>query len=356
MRRRHYIYLAACGLYLAIPGRVTLAQLSAPTKVFSNAYHVTATGASDGAVPDTQAGALEVVTNGIIDHGTGNGQVDGFDTWQSDNQGVGTDFVGLGYDSAATFDVVTVALGNQFVDGGDWQEPPKVYILKNPIMNSDMVRPEISPNWVEVSAVSFNLPEEEEHLFDSLVTQGPGGMVHFQLQGTAAERTGWGWAVGGVDGNENGADIFHFISVTELMASGEPAAPPAIIPPATPQPMNVVANSYHSPNYEGEDFTDLRGEVFQAITNGVSDFGDAGTPGDGFDTWENDASGTSTDFVGLQYNSLVEFDTIQIDLGFQFPDGGDWEEMPKVYILKNPVDTNQADPESDPNWVEVAAT
>ena len=117
--------------------------------------------------------------------------------------------------------------------------------------------------------------------------------------------------------------------------------------------MNVVANTYHSVNHSGDDWPDFRWELFEAITNEVIEYDGP----DGFDTWDNDTAGVATDFVGLQYNSLVEFDTITIDLGHQFGDGGDWEETPKVYILKNPVDTGQTRPEDDPvNWLEVAAT
>ena len=155
-----------------------------PNRVFANAYHVTVTsGTNDAGVADTQAGALEAATNGVINHAAGNGQIDGFDTWESDDTGVLSDFVGLGYESPATFDILTVELGNQFVDGGDWEEEPRVFILKNPVMNSDQVRPEISPNWVEVSAAAFNYPEEPEHVFDPLVIQGPGETIHFLLTG-----------------------------------------------------------------------------------------------------------------------------------------------------------------------------
>ncbi len=325
------------------------AEVLTPSTVYANAFHVTVLNGNDATLGDVQAGAFITATNGTIRHGSGSGQIDGFDTWEADDTGAVTDFVGLGYNSPATFDNVTVELGNQFVDGGDWESAPSVYILKNPVMNSESVRPERSPNWIEVPAVLISDPV---HVFDPLVIQGPGGTVRFAVGGSVADRTGWGWAVGGVDGNERGDGIFNFISVTELYAEGTLAAAPAIPVPATPQPMNVVANTYHSVNHSGEDLVDWRGEIFEAITNGVIEYDGP----DGFDTWDNDAAGVATDFVGLQYNSLVEFDTITIDLGHQFGDGGDWEETPKVYVLKNPVDTGQVRPEDDPiNWVEVAA-
>jgi hypothetical protein len=349
------VVLVACFLLLSLSSvREAGAEVLSPSRLYANVYHVTAVDGNNGALPETQDGAFEAATNGIIDHGTGNGQVDGFDTWQSDNTGVATDFVGLGYDSPAIFDIVTVELGNQFVDGGDWETVPKVYVLKNPVLSAESIRPELNPGWVEVAAVPFNLPEEDEHSFDFLVTQGPGGTIHFALEGTPEERTGWGWAVGGVDGNERADGLFNFVSVTELYAEGVAApAPPPVILPAAPQPINIVSNAYHSVNYDAEDLNDSRGEAFVSITNGVIE----NDGPDGFDTWHGDSDGSVTDFVGLQYNSLVEFESITIDIGHQFVDGGDWEEMPKIYILKNPVDTDQTAPEDDPaNWVEVAAT
>jgi hypothetical protein len=343
------VVLLSSGLFAG----TSRADVLTPSDVYANTFHVTAQNGADGVLPDNQRGAFRVATNGIVDHGTGNGQVDGFDTWQSDNTGVHSDFVGLGYDFPATFDTLTIELGNQFVDGGDWEEMPKVYILKNPVMNSESVRPEISPNWVEVGATLFAQGGETLHEFDPIVIQGEGGTIRLALTGSAEERTGWGWAVGGVDGNERDDGIFNFVSITELTAEGVPAAAaPAIPLPASPQPMNIVSNAYHSPNHREEDLTDGRGEAFEAITNGEI------TPDgpDGYDTWESDTNGNRTDFVGLQYNSLVEFETISIELGHQFGDGGDWEELPKVYILKNPVDTNRTRPETDPeNWQEVAA-
>lgn len=356
MRRSSYVCLLAA-LAATTAGNLSRAvygQLPDPTRVFANAYHVTAINGDNASVPDSQAGALMTVTNGIIDHGTGNGQVDGFDTWQADDFGVATDFVGLGYDAPVTLDWVTVELGNQFVDGGDWEEEPKVYLLKNPVMNSDSVRPEISPNWVEIPASLFALDGEDLHEFDDFVIPGAGGTIRMALEGTVEERTAWGWAVGGVDGNQTDSTLFNFISVTELYAEGSPGVAPVITPPATPQPMNLVSNAYHSVNHSDEDFSagELRGDAFQAITNGVIE---NDGPGDGFDTFQADSEGVITDFVGLQYNSLVEFDTINIELGHQFGDGGDWEEMPNIYVLKNPVDTDHTAPEDDPNWVQVEA-
>jgi hypothetical protein len=53
------------------------------------------------------------------------------------------------------------------------------------------------------------------------VTPGPGGTVTLDLSGfTTEQRTGWGIAVGGVDGNATAAGIQNFISVTEMSVVG----------------------------------------------------------------------------------------------------------------------------------------
>ena len=68
----------------------------------------------------------------------------------------------------------------------------------------------------------------------------------------------------------------------------------------------------------------------------------------------HDNNGVATDFVGLRYASPNRFDTINIELGFQFGDGGDWQSMPRVFILKNPTLVGDTvPPEMSPNWVEV---
>src|SRR5690606_16466525 len=109
-------------------------------------------------------------------------------------------------------------LGHQFGDGGDWDEKPKVYILKNPI-DTDTSAPESDPaNWLELDA-----PEITGHVFSPLSQPfgTPGETLTFDLSGFSTEqRTGWGIAVGGVDGNANAAGIQNFISVTEVLVDG----------------------------------------------------------------------------------------------------------------------------------------
>jgi len=66
-------------------------------------------------------------------------------------------------------------------------------------------------------------------------------------------------------------------------------------------------------------------------------------------------SQSPTSFVGLLYgNKKMRFDRIKVFLGRQKGDGGNWAAMPRVFILKRPVDTDRVRPESDPtNWREL---
>jgi hypothetical protein len=159
------------------------------------------------------------VTNGLLDRnlppgGLGN---DGFDTYDNDVNGTLTDFVGLQYGSMYRFDSLNVELGNQFADGGDWEATPRIFILKNPV-DTNTTRPETDPtNWLEITGAS----ETTGHVFNPVVTPGPGGTMNFNLNAIpAAQRTGYGWAIGGVDGNQSPAGAVNFISVTEISATG----------------------------------------------------------------------------------------------------------------------------------------
>ena len=77
---------------------------------------------------------------------------------------------------------------------------PKIYILKNPV-DTGSTRPETDPtNWLEVTGAV----ETTGHVFNPLGQNGPGGTINFDLSTIpAAQRTGWGWAIGGVDGNHD---------------------------------------------------------------------------------------------------------------------------------------------------------
>jgi hypothetical protein len=325
------------------------AQILTPSNVFMSAFH--APRVNNAGVPGTRANALAVLTNGVIDRGA----VDRIDTYNDDTQGLTKDFVGFQYSSPNRFDTITIELGNQFGDGGDWDAQPKVYILKNPTLVGDSVEPNRSPNWVEVTGAT----ETTGHAFSPLVTPGPGGTIQLNLAGIpAADRTGWGWAVGGVDGNGNAGGVINFISLTEASATGVPAQATSIPQPLTPVAVNIVANAYNSAGNNGDGVIDgpWRGQYFASVTNGLLDrnLPTGGLGNDGFDTYDNDVNGTLTDFVGLQYGSMYRFDNLNVDLGNQFADGGDWETTPRIFILKNPMDTNTTRPETDPtNWLEI---
>ncbi len=347
------VAIAAAAGFLTGDTRTVSAAVLTPSDAFMSAFH--APRIADAGVPETRASAFTVLTNGVVDRGA----IDRIDTWNSDNLANTLDFVGLQYATPNRFDSITIELGNQFGDGGDWEAIPNVYILKNRTLVGDSVEPNMSPNWAQVTGAT----ETAGHLFNPIVTPGPpttNGTIRLDLSAIpAADRTGWGWAVGGVDGNQRASDgLFNFISVTEAFAEGEPAAAPAAPAlPVSPVPVNVIANSYNSPGRNGDDrIGPYRGQILASITNGVIDRNlPAAQLGlDGFDTFSGDAAGTTTDFVGLQYAGLYRFDRLTVELGRQFGDGGDWETTPRVFILKNPVDTNTAPPESDPaNWLEL---
>ena len=160
--------------------------------------------------------------------------------------------------------------------------------------------------------------ETAGHVFSPLVTPGQpttNGTIRLNLSGIpAADRTGWGWAVGGVDGNQNASSIFNFISLTEASATGASASAPPIPQPATPTPVNVIANALNSisRNDDPGGLVGWRGQAFASVVNGVVLHNNGG---DGFDTFQGDTTGTLTDFAGLQYSSQYRFDTLTAEVG-----------------------------------------
>ena len=119
-----------------------------------------------------------------------------WDTW---NGGApGSDFVGLLYPFSEDFHSIKVILGNQYSDGGDWASQPKVYILKHPI-DSNQTAPETDPaDWLEVPAKLVS-PNQFQSTID---TSAPATPIVFDLSNVPdSDRTGYGWAVGGVPGN-----------------------------------------------------------------------------------------------------------------------------------------------------------
>lgn len=349
-RLRRFLLVATAASFNVVAGisHSAMAQALPATDVFMSAFH--APRIADAGVPETRANALTVLTNGVIERGG----IDRIDTWNSDELGQTLDFVGLQYATPTRFDFIQIELGTQFADGGDWDSKPNIYILKDLTLVGDTVEPNMIDNWVPLPAAS--VLETTGHVFSPVVAAGSTGTMRFDLTGIpAANRTGWGWAVGGVDGNANtGAPpVFHFISLTEAWAEGQSGQAAPAIPAAslTPKPVNLVTNSLNSTGRTTDFLIPWRGQGFASVTNGTVDHAGAN---DGFDTWQNDTTGTLTDFVGLQYRSQYRFDTITAELAGQFADGGDWEVQPRVFILKNPVDTAGTRPESDPaNWTEI---
>ena len=136
---------------------------------------------ANAGLPETRANALTVLTNGVVDRGA----LDRIDTWNSDDIANTLDFVGLQYASPNRFDSITIELGNQFGDGGDWEAMPNVYILKNPTLVGESTEPNLSPNWVQVTGAI----ETAGHVFTPLVVPGSpttNGTIRLDLSGIPA--------------------------------------------------------------------------------------------------------------------------------------------------------------------------
>jgi hypothetical protein len=192
-----------------------------PVNLVADTYHS----------PDNdRVACFTLATDGIVDNINNAG---GFDTWSGGGQP--SEFVGLIYDHNQDFDVVRVDLGNQFSDGGSWAVQPKVYILKNPV-DSNQTRPETDPaDWAEVPAKLISGSQ-----FHATVdpTPSPETPIVFDLSAlTAAQRNGYGWAVGGVKGS--GAN--DFISVSEVASYGTAGSTVAFAFTAQPTNMTVTA-------------------------------------------------------------------------------------------------------------------
>jgi len=200
-----------------IPIRLRLA----PVNLVANVYHS----------PDNNRPACyTLATDGVIDNINNSG---GFDTWSGG--GRPSEFVGLIYDHNQDFEVIKVDLGNQFGDGGSWISQPKVYILKNPV-DSNQTRPETDPtDWAEVPAI---LISGSQFQFTIDPSPSPNTPIVFDLSGlSAAERNGYGWAVGGVKGSGS-AD---FISISEVTSYGTAGATPALAFVGQPTNATVMA-------------------------------------------------------------------------------------------------------------------
>jgi len=200
-----------------VPIRLRLA----PVNLVADIYHS----------PDNdRAGCYTLATDGIVTDSNGGA---GFDTWTGGGQP--SEFVGLIYDHNQDFEVVRVDLGFQFGDGGSWASQPKVYILKNPV-DSSQTRPETDPtDWAEVPAKLLSGSQFHATMDP---TPSPETPIVFDLSAlTAAQRNGYGWAVGGVKGS--GAN--DFISVCEVASYGTAGSTVAFA--FTTQPTNVTVTA-----------------------------------------------------------------------------------------------------------------
>ncbi len=162
--------------------------------------------------------ALTVSTNGILAH-------DLSDFWTTFGRDE-TDFVGARYADRKTFNLIKVDLSHQFNDGGSWSELPRIFILKEPV-NTDNTLPESDPRWVEIPAALIS-----QSRFDSAVdapgdSVPPNTPIAFDLSGVPpALRTGYGWAVGGVQGDIIGFP--SFVTIGELRAFEAPGGAPTM--------------------------------------------------------------------------------------------------------------------------------
>jgi hypothetical protein len=203
-----------------VAAQIPIRQRLAPVNLVADIYHS----------PDNNRPlCFALATDGVV---VDNNGAAGFDTWQGGGQP--SEFVGLIYDHNQDFEVVRVDLGNQFGDGGSWAVQPKVYVLKNPV-DSNTTRPETDPkDWAEVPAKLIS----GSQFHTTMDIPSPETPIVFDLSGlTAAQRNGYGWAVGGV----KGSGTADFISVSEVASYGTAGNTLAIA--FTSQPSNVTVSA-----------------------------------------------------------------------------------------------------------------
>lgn len=483
---------------------VSVSPPATPMNIVADTYHI----------PGTRNDAFVHLTDGVVNNlNNGNTGLDTFDG------GSGTRFVGMIYSSSVDFQQVKVDLGQQFVDGGDWQQQPRLYLLKQ-AYDTRSTRPETIPAyWTQVSAKLISGSSQFQSAAWGVGRVSPNTPYVFDLSGlTPEQRSGYGWAVGGVQGNGS----VHFLSFSEARAYGAANGPLTTVPMITKQPVNAtvragqraifsaqvsvfgnityqwfkngapisapedgvngvyttppttmadngatfhleVANasatvtsstvtltvlprttppvvsaatmdnfgnldvwfdepidpgtagtlanyslndpaltltsltvdsyqtraaltfsgtpSVSNPTLTAASITDTFGNTMSApqtvallpqtwpVQNIVANVYQQGRATE-LSRWTNglfnyaSADGTTagvnsfqffglSDFVGLTFDQPQVFGVMKVDLGRQFNDGGDWSEQPKLYLLKDPVDSNSSFPESNPHWVEV---
>jgi hypothetical protein len=280
-------------------------------KLIADTYHA----------PTNRGGSLRIVTDGVVDTTT---SFRGFDTFNANTGNpvfAGLIRTGLGA-QPQVFDSVSVDLGNQFVDGGDFASAPNLYLLTTNT-DTDRTLPSGDPaNWTAVTGATAT------HV---------GFNYSFTLSGAASARTAYGFAIGGVPGSGSA----RFLSVSELSANGTTTLAPL------GAPTSLVASVYHSPDND-------RNACFNLAINGEVSPGGGFENARDFDTFEGVVGQTKTDFGGLVYASPQQFDTVTLSYGTRFSDGGRFPAAPRLFLNVTGVDTNTTLPESDlVNWREI---
>jgi hypothetical protein len=117
------------------------------------------------------------------------------------------------------------------------------------------------------------------------------------------------------------------------------------------QTMPVLPLCWPASNVVADAFQQGRLDSLEVATNGVV------TQQSGAQVFETFfGPPIATSFVGLTYPQEQVFKLVKVDLGATFVDGGDWAQQPQLYILKNNVDTDMTEPQTDPtDWLPVAA-
>jgi len=160
-----------------------------------------------------RSAALTRSTDGLVQHDAN------VTTWTTYGGAQGlSDFVGLAYSQPWVFGAVKVDLGYQFVDGGDWAATPRLYLLNHPV-DTNQDPPESDPvNWTEVPGVLVSGNEFDPAVDAPTGTPPPNSPIVFDLSRLPYhQRTGYGWAVGGVPGD---GPVAQFVSIAELRGFG----------------------------------------------------------------------------------------------------------------------------------------
>jgi hypothetical protein len=180
-------------------------QIGSPINVMSSVYHS----------PDNnRAAVFTIATNGDVSPGGGFDNTRDWDTFEGTVGQTKTDFGGLLYDSLQEFDTLTLSYGTRFSDGGRFATAPRLFFNITGI-DTNTTLPENDPtNWREVFGATL-IREADAEMFD--LTGLP-----------LADRQGYGWAIGGVNGDgNNAATPQNFITVSELSASGATVPEPS---------------------------------------------------------------------------------------------------------------------------------